>query len=249
MSGTVRTDFDIRVCYVTNKLNDARTLDKKLKSLNESSQVYPSAQMNRAMENIIKKKFSVIILDDAFSAGNIIEYVRSCMTIIKNSVNEDTPVIVQGNNYSELELAEIFKLGIKDFIVKPFDILFVVEKMNILLNNKLKERQLYVAESSEVAYIANTCKFFQISESTGKVKSSHKFEEDEVYYLMAPEIFGEENKSVWARCLTCFKEVGSNNYEASFSFLAITEKQLSFIRKWIKDQHIEGKKMEGYVSQ
>ena len=238
-------EYKLKIIFLTLKVEEARSLDNQLKRLSEEAQVYPYSDLKRAKKALSEKKYDVVLIDQAVMRGEPApSFLKGFLPHVEEKINSLTPVIMLGSHDQTVgQLKEIFDMGIKDYLLKPFDFPLVMEKINTLLPayKKVGNRQLHVETTrSEMVFLAQPEQFLKISEHGGTTLGDKDYEEGEIYYLSSPEIFGEENPSLWARCNFSHKYSNQpGKKESMFTFLAIDAGQLTSIRRWIKEKYVK----------
>lgn len=102
--------------------------------------------------NIYKKmEFALIILDIDMPKMDGFELARQ-MKILKN--DDKTPLIyLSGNPQNTIHVGKGYELGAVDYILKPFDLKFVLQKVRVFLNlfqqKKALEKEVTIKTNSE----------------------------------------------------------------------------------------------------
>ena len=113
--------------------DDSSEIDKVLGGLELKYQVESFKQFNDFITELSRQRPDVVILDHQFKQINIIQLITK---LKEKDIFKDIPVIVLTTPECRDEIVNCIKLGIKDFLIKPYLISVLVQKIKNLVSSE-----------------------------------------------------------------------------------------------------------------
>lgn len=195
-------------------------------------------------------QFEVIFVDGGVlptEPAAWIEGVRELMQkagVLKDGV-PFPKIVILGDEGSRIRPDHFRLRGIDDFIFKPFDRKFILDKMQVLLpslrRSENQEAQSFVP--CEVpARIAKDVELLELSEYGLTIRHPTPFREHVFMRFFTP-LFGDSSEGVIGRC-TMSEPAGEGDqasYQIEFVFFGVSDELLKRIRTWIREDYVHKK--------
>ena len=116
----------------------------------EGFELNVATNKKQAIQKIDTEKFDLILLDIMLPDGNGFEIGK----YIKKNTN--TPIIFLTAKDEEKDVVYGLELGAEDYIVKPFECLELLARIEVVLRRVNKTKQIYCFEHIELRYTIKT---------------------------------------------------------------------------------------------
>ena len=187
--------------------------------------------------------FDLIITDIKMPNHSGFDFVES---LRKSKKFNSLPVVMLTGLRGEKDVQKALRIGVDDYIIKPFDALLVLNKIQHVLKKK-PERKIPEIEFTKISSSANAeinlkVKLISLSEEGVEFECSHKLEESEVIDMQS-SIFNEMRLPhlPHLRSISSTQMKGKNAWKIYCSFFGMNEDSLQKIRAWIYSQQLKTK--------
>lgn len=193
-------------------------------------------------------RFEAIVIDGAYVRpdpqtwyNGLTEALRSANIIGADDLPPKIILLVDPRSGLRPEDCRI--KGISDFMWKPIDRRFVMQKMTALLpglvpNRETDGSQFVPCELN--ARIGKEVIMDELSEFGLSILQPSPFRE-KIYMRFFSKLFGEQGGWVAGRCLMCEKGKDGEPYRCHFTFFGASDDHLKRIRNWIREDYVAKK--------
>jgi hypothetical protein len=233
----------VNVFVIGTDLGFAKVIQTSLATLQTSNpgvnyRVFPGVAKDKLMDFLNKYKFHSILLEEEFTDGNPVQYLKDFKESLKKCPeNVNVPIILVSSKTDLNRTKNFIKAGYKDQLIKPLDQTLFLQKMN-MYNKEIKINDDTLLFSMDIAKDVDVGFYFKtrtISEYGMSVASDKSIEAGSVVTIYA-SFLGEHIAATVTEC-----KKANEGHILELMFIGVTPSQTQEIRKFIRTEYAEEK--------
>lgn len=231
---------------VEGQIDKSNELLKKLQSTKATKEAELADLKSKTLKED-EKKVHLLLVDLGFVAPSANEWTQGLRDKITLRENKDVPIIFMGYNEDLIYIQKMLVPGVKDYFIKPVDVLLLKHNMTKLAGQNLDDAsKIYEIESKAQIKILRTVEIKKMSEFEMTVLSPTEFKENEFIEFFADLFNMQKGGRLLARCMKSDPDATQKGaFRITFSFVGLSAHNMNEIRKWLRTQYVTQKQSGG----
>lgn len=193
-------------------------------------------------------RFDTILIDSTLLKPDPVKWYEGFLELLTQTKvlgpEDQPPKIIVMSDPKTRARAEDFRLkSIVDFVQKPLDRRYLIQKMNALSPTLIQSRELESPPWVPCEIPAKLGKEVQMEEVSeyGLVIQHPSAFREKSYMKFFSRLFGEEGEWVSGKCSYCEKSGEGESFKCQFMFFGPGDELLQRIRRWIREDYVAKK--------
>jgi response regulator RpfG family c-di-GMP phosphodiesterase len=182
-------------------------------------------------------------VDRSFLGNSPQAWVSEFRNAIQYKENQNIPIVVMGYNETPDYVQNTLVPGIRDYFVKPVDIL-LLKHNSAKISGKSSDGsdKIFELQTKSQIKLLKLINITKMSEFELEVQATSKFEVDEFVEFIADNFNMTKGGRLLARCNSCQPDASVKGFfSAQFSFVGLSPHSMNELRKWLKTQYVNAK--------